>query len=1041
MDSEFGIGTSLVANVATPISLGLETSAPTAASALIRVSLFAPASDLRLDAVGTPALSVRASQSASTTLLVPVVDGAVVLTSTSEVDLRVEVIATFTSTTAPGEFSALAAPVTRTDTVNGLGADQLTTENTVIGVTGVGGVPTLNVRAAMVTVSVTVDAATSLLLVDQDIALEAGTTIITTLAAVNAAGEINAALASGTGSARIDVRGYVLGAAQNDSALSVNGSYIPVGDVSAVELKVDDAVSAQVELSALDDADYSLVLLEADPAQQTTLLSVGVELAGRASGAVVDPSTGTQAQLALVPVDSFAEIRRGSTDVSLQRLGDIISSTPVASSDLAVTLDSPTAGTNISLTEVSTFILEGTVTSSSASLDSVRVYSGAELIGVAEVDYQQGTSTWQLELAVPETADYVFRVEAVDRAGTTAEDEVAISVTLPGADEILLSADTRVIPEVILASMLDISDTTLTFALDPGYVPGDIVLGINESVAPQGFLRRIVSVQETSGGWVLTTENASLIDAIRQGEIDDTVDLMGLGGTEFTPATEPAESDTPGLIVEAGDVEDVTMFDNTANRRQANRDPNFTLERELEKGLEKKATYTWAPSGVQKDLSNADSTATNAAKTEFSASGGAVLEGKVSLGFALKFVLKIDIDWFYLSSSEVVEFSTILTRSTEASLTGSVFGEAELSVDKTIGTINFPTIKFPVGPLFYVVITSEAVLGMHGELKADASFEASWGTRIIQDYGFRYTEGRFRDASTTARVTNTLPVFGDGAKWEGNATAAIGPTAVMDISIYDAAGPKIEGAGILGIDFHADEVGMDFEAFLEGTVSIGVQLKFPIIDRVLLEATIVAAITKRWTLVTWSTTWDEIFTGDTPGDDGEPAEGGVSDPNMPRPNPAPEFSTSDLRITLYWNNKSDMDLHVVEPSGTEIYYGARGPTASQGQLDIDSNGSCSVDRPNEPGGIENIYWPNGVTAPAGSYSISVDRWSACGLPDANWVVEVWSGSDLVVRQTGSAEQAFTINVQDIAARRFATATDRIALTDDVPAPITVTPKG
>ena len=265
-----------------------------------------------------------------------------------------------------------------------------------------------------------------------------------------------------------------------------------------------------------------------------------------------------------------------------------------------------------------------------------------------------------------------------------------------------------------------------------------------------------------------------------------------------------------------------------------------------------------------------------------------------------------------------------------------------------------------------------------------------------------------------------------------------------EFSIYDAAGPIIEGAGTLGIDMEADTSGISFEAYLEGKIAIGVQLKVPVIDEVLLEATIAEFESKRWSLIKWSTTWDNVFNGSDPSDGGdETEEGGVSDPNMPRPNPAPEFDASDLRITLYWNNKSDMDIHVVEPDGSRIWYNNRGPTASQGTLDIDSNSNCNVDRPNEPGGIENVYWPNGVAAPTGDYSISVDRYSGCRLPDAQWIVEVWNGTELVLRQTGNTEQAFTITVTDLSANRSAAPAPapapakRVTVTDSVPAPVAV----
>jgi hypothetical protein len=1057
VDSQFGVGASLVANTATAIPLGLTASAGVT-SALVRVSLFAPATAVQLQAAGAPALAVDANESASTTLLVPLAEGSVVLSATGDVDLRVEVLATYTSSTAPGEFTTLPTPITRTDTPNGLGGDELTTEPTWFGVTGSGGVPSLNVRAAMVTASVTVGAPTSLLLGGQSIDLATGTTVITTVAPVTAEGEVDIAVASGTAAARVDVRAYVVGAAQNDSALSVSGSYVPTDDVTAVVLEVDDEAKTPVslpdDLSALADAAYSLVLVEAAPAAQTTVLSIGSEIKGRATGVVVDPASGTQAQLALIPVGAVAEVRRGSTDVSLQRLGDIVAASPATSTDLAISLDSPTTGSTVDLTDLATFTLDGTVTSATASLDAVRVYSGTTLVGTAEVDYQQGRSSWTFELAVPASGAYEFRAEVSDRAGTTASDTINLTVTLPGADEVLLSTDTNVVPDDVAASMVSATDTSLTFGVDPGYVPGDIVIGLNETVAPEGFIRRVVSVQETTEGWILTTINASLVEAIRQGDVDDVVNLVDVAGTTVTRPTGPSPDDTPGLITVPGDVEDLTMFDSSTSRRATASNPNFTLDEGIEAGVEAKATFTWAPDDVQKDLSRSDPATTNAAAVEFEASGGAILEGKVSLGFALNFVLKIDIVWAWLPNSEVVEFSTILTRSTEASLTGHVWGSADLSIEKALADYEFPSIKFMVGPV-PVWITSGVELGFIGELHADASFEATWGIRTIQDYGFRYSGGRFRDVSTDPRTTNTLPVFGDGAAWEGNATAAIGPTAVVQVSIYDAAGPIIEGAGTLGLDFAADEVGMDFEAYLEGNVSIGVQLKFPVIDEVLLSATVAEFASDRWILVKWSTTWDEIFNGTEPtepGDGDEGGEGGVSDPNMPRPNPAPEFNASDLRVTLYWNNKSDMDLHLVEPDGTEIFYSNPGPTATQGQLDIDSNSNCRVERPNEPGGIENIYWPNGISAPVGNYTISVDRYSGCNLPDAQWIVEVWNGADLVLRQTGNNEQAFTINVKDLSNARSAGgaaadsadagsaaagSTDRVTVTDLLPVPITV----
>jgi hypothetical protein len=97
----------------------------------------------------------------------------------------------------------------------------------------------------------------------------------------------------------------------------------------------------------------------------------------------------------------------------------------------------------------------------------------------------------------------------------------------------------------------------------------------------------------------------------------------------------------------------------------------------------------------------------------------------------------------------------------------------------------------------------------------------------------------------------------------------------------------------------------------------------------------------------------------------------------------------DVQVSLAFDAPSDIDLHVVEPDaatglpGTdEIYYGSR-TSPSGGQLDLDSNAACNIDRKNN----ENITWQGG-TPRRGEYIIRVDNWDACGQPKVNWVVTV-----------------------------------------------------
>ena len=96
-----------------------------------------------------------------------------------------------------------------------------------------------------------------------------------------------------------------------------------------------------------------------------------------------------------------------------------------------------------------------------------------------------------------------------------------------------------------------------------------------------------------------------------------------------------------------------------------------------------------------------------------------------------------------------------------------------------------------------------------------------------------------------------------------------------------------------------------------------------------------------------------------------------------------QVGTGDIQINVSWDVDSDVDLHVVEPGNAEIYYGNKGPTASGGQLDLDSNAGCTLDHKRS----ENVTWPSG-RAPRGTYTVRVDLWSACNQPTTNYVVTV-----------------------------------------------------
>jgi hypothetical protein len=138
---------------------------------------------------------------------------------------------------------------------------------------------------------------------------------------------------------------------------------------------------------------------------------------------------------------------------------------------------------------------------------------------------------------------------------------------------------------------------------------------------------------------------------------------------------------------------------------------------------------------------------------------------------------------------------------------------------------------------------------------------------------------------------------------------------------------------------------------------------------------------------------------------------GRTPPTSPTPPPSPAAPTSpaappsptltvppdivlgqgDVQVTVLWGGTADLDLHVIDPNGEEIYFGRR-TSGSGGQLDHD-------DTAGEPGThVENIYWPTGG-APGGSYEAWVKNFSSSVTE--SFELRITVGGQVVYSQGGT----------------------------------------
>jgi len=126
----------------------------------------------------------------------------------------------------------------------------------------------------------------------------------------------------------------------------------------------------------------------------------------------------------------------------------------------------------------------------------------------------------------------------------------------------------------------------------------------------------------------------------------------------------------------------------------------------------------------------------------------------------------------------------------------------------------------------------------------------------------------------------------------------------------------------------------------------------------------------------------EVFSGLCLSIIGVGSDGSVGKPECHEIAVIPDVGTGDLEIAVSWDNDADLDLHVVDANGDEIYWGQE-TVDSGGEYDLEASTGCRAD------GIrtEHVAWTGG-TPPPGIYVVRVNYWSDCDDGEPNYVVNI-----------------------------------------------------
>ncbi len=375
----------------------------------------------------------------------------------------------------------------------------------------------------------------------------------------------------------------------------------------------------------------------------------------------------------------------------------------------------------------------------------------------------------------------------------------------PQPGEVVLAAKAVVLtPEAAPTALVGYAaggQITLTksFAQENGVGAGTVLISGETTLAPEGFLRKVVSVTEDGDVLRLVTQQAALTEAVAGGSI--------LAARQLTPAAVDSVS-----VVEG--VEYLPAKANTTG--------GFAFELDL---------VAW-------DLDGDDATTFD--------------QIRVTGELAMSAGLELELEFAALDAGSRLDGALlVIARATDTDLaaTYGVAADVPAGIERRLATIHGGVVTLSAGPLPVCVAMDIDVLV---RVAVDGEVGLGLGCRIAENsrFGVQYGDGAW-----TALDVHERTVPAAVYSFDGDLDAELGVIARTALRVYGVPGPQITGRVHAQADVELLEVGAEGAQFTgEVAAASSAQLALPLmlVDPALDDVAVERAL---WRAVVWQDTW------------------------------------------------------------------------------------------------------------------------------------------------------------------------------------------